>query len=145
MHVIGSFGGHFSFSIERFVCKRSCLINHCLTRQFKTLYKLNNAKRMIEKFRNERELELYKSRILTVPNFLTVSRLTISPFFPWLLMNGHTEYAFGLLAYCASSDVVIVSLFPYINLIAFSLMAGLRDDLIKNQLWDLYLILSRIK
>lgn len=107
MHVIASFTGPFPFSVGKFLCKRSCLIDHCLKRQFKTLYKFNTAKKLIERFKKDRELQLYKSRIITVPNILTISRLTISPLFPWLIMNGHTNYAFGLLAYCGTSDIVI--------------------------------------
>jgi len=115
MHIIGSFTGPFPFSVGKFLCKRSCLIDHCLKRQFKTLYKFNTAKKLIDKFKKDRELELYKSRILTVPNILTISRLAISPLFPWLIMNGHTNYAFGLIVYCGTSDIVIENL-AFVNI-----------------------------
>lgn len=107
MHVIGSLTGPFPFCLGKFICKRSCLMDRCIKRQFETLYKFNNARRkLIDKFKKDREMELYKSRIITIPNILTISRLTISPMFPWLLMNGYTNYAFGLLAYCGTSDIV---------------------------------------
>ncbi len=86
------------------------------------MYRLSSAKKILEKLKQDRELEIYKSRIITVPNILTISRLAISPLFPWLIMNGHTKCAFGLLAYCGTSDIVIQSILPfYINCIYYLL------------------------
>lgn len=94
------------FALGIFVSSRSCLTNYTIKRQFKSAYKFDTAKKLLEKFKRKRELELYKSRIVTVPNVLTISRLTLSPLFPSLLMNGHTNLALGLLAYCGVSDIV---------------------------------------
>ena len=93
-------------AFEKFLIKRSFLINYNAMRQFKAIPKFHTAKKMLEKFKRERELEIYKGRILTVPNILTISRITVSPFFPWLIINGHLKSAFALLAYCGASDIV---------------------------------------
>lgn len=102
----GLLPGSITSSIEAFAIKRSFLFNHTFKRQFKNIYRLSSAKKLLEKLKRDRELEIYKSRIFTVPNILTISRITVSPLFPWLIMNGHTKWAFGLLAYCGTSDVV---------------------------------------
>lgn len=111
------------FSLGNLISKRSCLINYNIYRQFKSVYKFDTAKKLLEKFKRERELELYKSRIITVPNVLTISRLTLSPLFPWLIMNGHPNYALGLLAYCGVSDIV-THCFNYLLLMYFLQLDG---------------------
>lgn len=98
--------GSLPFSIERFLHKQSGLINISIRRQFKTIYKFNTGKKLLEKIKRDRDFEIYKRRILTVPNFLTLSRLAISPFFPLLINSGHSNCAFGLLVYCGASDMV---------------------------------------
>lgn len=85
-------------------------MSHNVLRQFKTIPKFNTARKMLEKFKRERELKIYKGRILTVPNILTISRITVSPLFPFLISNGHLISAFALLAYCGATDIVILIL-----------------------------------
>ena len=140
----GVLAGSVQFSMERFLSKRSCLVKQCsFIRQFKAIYKFNSPKKFLERLKRERELELYKSRIITIPNILTISRLTLSPLFPWLIMSGHTKCAFGLLAYCGASDIVIFNYlvrdFPFTFI--SSLTVGLLGDLIKN----LFLVQSWIQ
>ena len=93
-------------TVEGFLLKKSYVFVFSSLRQFKTIPKFNTAKSMLQKFKRERELEIYKGRILTVPNILTISRITVSPLFPWLIINGHLKSAFALLAYCGATDIV---------------------------------------
>lgn len=81
---------------------------------------------MLEKFKRERELKIYKGRILTVPNLLTISRISVSPLFPFLIINGHLKSAFALLAYCGATDIVIL-VFPLKNCALISLIARWMD------------------
>lgn len=121
-------------TFEKFICKRPFLLNQNFIRHLKTIPKFHAAKKMLEKFKRDREMKIYKERILTVPNILTISRITVSPLFPWLVINGHMKSAFALLAYCGATDIVIFTFFPeYILIIfLFSSMVGLQDALIKN-------------
>ena len=94
-------------TVEGILRKKSVLIKYgSALRQFKTLPKFNTAQKMYEKFKREREMKIYKGRILTVPNILTISRITVSPFFPWLIANGHLKSSFALLVYCGATDIV---------------------------------------
>lgn len=122
------------FCVGNFITARSCVITHNTLRRFKSVYKFDMAKKLLGKFKRQRELELYKSRIITVPNVLTISRLTLSPLFPLLITNGHSNYALGLLIYCGASDIVLRNCYNW-SVFKFlcSLMVGSREDSIKNQ------------
>ena len=88
--------------------RHSLLYNLSIERNFKLIRKSDTVRSLMEKLRKDRELKLYKSRVLTVPNILTLSRLTLSPLFPLFVFNGQFKFAFGLLAYCAATDMVII-------------------------------------
>lgn len=120
-------------AVERFLCKRTFFMSHDVTRQFKTIPKFNTARKLLEKFNRERELKIYKGRILTIPNILTISRITVSPLFPFLIINGHLKSAFALLAYCGATDFVRlrIRLNHYI-LFCYSSTDGSHGGLIKS-------------
>ena len=96
-----------SVEIHNTLLKRSILTTFPLCNESRVFYRFKAAKKMLLAFKRNRELEIYKGRIFTVPNILTVSRLVVAPVFPWLLFNGHNKCAFGLLAYCGLTDIVI--------------------------------------
>lgn len=131
-----------SNEIRNVLLKRSFLIPLPLYSGYKAFYRLNYAKKMLLKFKRDKEFEKYKGRILTVPNLLTFSRLTVAPLFPWFLLHHQNNLAFGLLVYCGATDIVCQSFIMHLCLVTFvcSLMDGLLENLIKSLFWALFWI-----
>ena len=101
------------FAIERYACRKSSLIDLLgLGNQYRTLYKFSGSggRRLLDRFRKERELDLFKKKIITIPNVLTLRRLAAAPLFPYFITNNRPSYAFGLLLYCGITDMVSFSI-----------------------------------
>lgn len=97
---------HIPFAIERYAASKSGLLAQTFRIQYRTIYKLSSGRKLLDRIYRERELDRFKRKILTVPNALTISRLTIAPLFPWLLASQRPAHAFGLLLYCGITDLV---------------------------------------
>jgi hypothetical protein len=94
-------------SIERCAAGKSSLLGLCVRGQFRNLYKISEGRKLLDRLRKERELDLFRRKIITIPNVLTLSRLAAAPLFPWLISSEQPVYAFGLLMYCGITDMVI--------------------------------------
>ena len=111
--VISPFSRKFILNSSRITIQSNILYKTSLERNFKLIRKSDAGRLLIEKLKKDREFKLYKSRILTVPNILTLSRLALAPLFPLLVFNGNSNFAFILLSYCAATDMVIVLIFNF--------------------------------
>lgn len=97
-----------ALSCECFALRNSSI--SCLQRvHIRSIYKFTangHGKKFLERLRRQRELEIFRKKIFTIPNVLTASRLASAPLFPYFLSNERPIYAFGLLFYCGVTDMV---------------------------------------
>lgn len=99
----------FSLAERHAFFRKSSLLGVCIHNQVRKLSKFSDKKReFLDRLRKERELDIFRRKIITVPNILTLSRLASAPLFPWLISNQKPAYAFSLLVYCGITDMVHV-------------------------------------